>query len=861
MKTMPNLLFEPQRPCPRSRRTPLDHLWPAGLLLVAILRNGPAFGQTGPSNDLFSNAIVITNPQAIVTGSNVGATKEPGEPNHAGNAGGQSVWWTWTAPTNGTVTIDTTGSSFDTLLAVYTGDSVSNLSPVASNDDVSPNVISPALNVASTVTFSAVAGTAYQIAVDGYAVSPFSRDSGDIVLGLWEGAMPPRIDTQPQDVTVPEGGVAGAYFQVNVSGTTPFGWQWFKDGVPIPSGSPLFPFRFEYQFGNAQLTNAGTYSVVVTNAGGSATSSNTVLTVLPVAFVAQPLVPPGTPQPQSKVVSAGYPVAFGAGAKSLAAVSYQWLKDGQPILGATNSTFTIANVQPGDAALYKIIASNALGSVTSSNAPLTVLPPYTFVTLAGLNGAAGSNDGPGITARFNYPYGIAVDGAGTVYVGDGGNYSIRKITPAGVVSTVARLGSSGSPYLAVASDGATNVYVADSLQRTISKISPDGSVSLVAGRAGVSGKQDGTNSAALFGGPTALALDAAGNLFVSDQRSIRKITPEGLVTTVAPGIGAGSYGPDGRWTKANLGSGGIGVDQAGRIFVADSFGAIRVIASGQVNTVAGLWNYPGHLDGSGSAARLAPAQPSGAAMDTGGNFYMVESPRGRSVRRITPRGDVTTLAGPSGVGDGTGAAAGFGFLGGIAVDRAGNLYVADWGSHVIKKGVPFAITAWPQSQAVIEGANVTLNAEAVGPNGPFSYQWQFAGAPLAGETNATLSLELVVRTNSGVYSVVVSNAVGNGITLNATVRALVPPVLQPPQLVTDLTATNRTLRLFFQDADGGAPFDLSQLALQWRTSLPSGTDTNWQTLTAGFYLTNGVVAVDDTNAVQAPTGFYRILER
>lgn len=833
----------------------------AGWLVAALQLGASASGQSAPPNDLFANATVITAPQAIVTGSNVGATKEPGEPNHAGNLGGQSVWWTWTAPTNGTVTLDTTGSSFDTLLAVYTGDSVSNLTLVAGNDDFN-QVIAPALDVASTVTFSATAGTTYHIAVDGFAVSPFSRDSGNIVLGLWEGVMPPRIDTQPQEVTVPEGGVAGAYFQVNVSGTTPFGWQWFKDGVPIPSGSPLFPFRFEYQFGSAQLTNAGTYSVVVTNAGGSATSSNAVLTVLPVAFVAQPLVPPGTPQPQSMTVSAGYPVTFGAGAKSPAAVSYQWLKDGQPILGATNSTFTIANVQPGDAALYSVIASNALGSVTSSNATLTVLPPYTFVTFAGQVGVAGSNDGPGITARLNHPYGIAVDPAGSVFVGDDGNHSIRKITPTGVVSILANLGSSSGSYLSVAVD-ATNLYVADSVQRTISRIGADGTVSLFAGGVwtnNVEGPRDGTNTAALLRAPTALALDSAGNLFVSDI-ALRKVTPDGFVTTIAPGTGAGSYGPDGRWTKANLGAAGIGVDPAGRIFVADSHGSIRVIANGQVNTVAGLWNYPGHLDGSGSTARLAPAQPSGAAMDTGGNFYMVESPRGRSVRCITPRGDVTTLAGPSGAGDGTGAAAGFGFLGGIAVDRAGNLYVTDWGAHVVKKGVPFAITAWPQSQAVLEGASAALTAAADGPNGPFSYQWQFAGAPLAGETNATLSLGPVVRTNSGIYSVIVSNAVGNWITLNATVRALVPPVLQLPQLVTDPTTTNRTLRLFFQDADGGVPFDLSQLVLQWRTNLPSGTDTNWQTLTAGFYLTNGVVAVEDTNAVKAPTGFYRILER
>src|SRR5262249_3083016 len=92
--------------------------------------------------------------------NNVGATKEPGEPDHASNAGGKSVWWTWTAPASGGVTLSTSGSSFDTLLAVYIGDSVSNLSVVANNDN-------NGTNLTSLVSFNAVSNQTYQIAVDG----------------------------------------------------------------------------------------------------------------------------------------------------------------------------------------------------------------------------------------------------------------------------------------------------------------------------------------------------------------------------------------------------------------------------------------------------------------------------------------------------------------------------------------------------------------------------------------------------------------------------------------------------------------------------------------------------------------------
>src|SRR5262249_28825938 len=101
---------------------------------------------------------------------NMGATKESGEPNHAGNSGGKSVWWTWMAPASGQVTIDTQGSTFDTLLAVYTGASVDHLSGLVSNDDSGGGTT-------SQVTFAAQAGTAYHIAVDGY-----NGSSGNIVL-------------------------------------------------------------------------------------------------------------------------------------------------------------------------------------------------------------------------------------------------------------------------------------------------------------------------------------------------------------------------------------------------------------------------------------------------------------------------------------------------------------------------------------------------------------------------------------------------------------------------------------------------------------------------------------------------------
>ena len=133
------------------------------LPVVAFAGLDASLSQAQPANDMFANRIVITGTNIVVTGSSVGATKEPGEPVHAGNAGGASVWWSWTAPAVGAATISTAGSSFDTLLGVYTGSSVSALTEVASNDDENYPTI-----VTSKVVFDLVPDQTYQIAVDGY---------------------------------------------------------------------------------------------------------------------------------------------------------------------------------------------------------------------------------------------------------------------------------------------------------------------------------------------------------------------------------------------------------------------------------------------------------------------------------------------------------------------------------------------------------------------------------------------------------------------------------------------------------------------------------------------------------------------
>ncbi|MFZ2651400.1 MAG: hypothetical protein WA210_14960, partial [Burkholderiaceae bacterium] len=203
---------------------------------------------------------------------------------------------------------------------------------------------------------------------------------------------------------------------------------------------------------------------------------------------------------------------------------------------------------------------------------------------AGDMSGVGNVEGTGAAARFAFPLGVATDSAGNVYVADLPNHTIRKITPAGAVSTFA--GSSGAAGSAdgtgaaarfsqpggVATDSGGNVYVADTTNHTIRKITPAGAVSTLAGSAGLNGSADGTGAAARFTFPSGVATDSAGNVYVADSfnSTIRKITPAGTVSTFAGS--AGAFGSaDGTGAAARFdGARGVATDSAGNAYVADT---------------------------------------------------------------------------------------------------------------------------------------------------------------------------------------------------------------------------------------------------------------------------------------------------
>lgn len=348
-------------------------------------------------------------------------------------------------------------------------------------------------------------------------------------------------------------------------------------------------------------------------------------------------------------------------------------------------------------------------------------------TLAGMAGVHGSADGTGSAAKFYRPQGVAVDGAGTVYVADSKNGTIRKISTGGVVTTLAGtagvFGSADGTGPAakfqdttsgVAVDGAGNVYVADESACTIRKITPGGVVTTLAGTAGVVGSADGTGVAAQFYIPEGIAVDSAGIVYVADgnNNTIRKITPGGVVTTLAGTAGVlGSA--DGTGPAAQFGEPrGIAVDSAGTLYVTEGYNCTvrKVTANGVVTTLAGLAGGHGSADAAGTAARFE--YPLGVAIDGAGTVYVADSNNG-TIRRVTPGGVVTTLAGTAGVlgsADGTGPAARFTFPAGIAVDNAGTVYVADTVTSTIRKITGGVVTTLAGMTGVTGSADGTGSA-------------------------------------------------------------------------------------------------------------------------------------------------------
>jgi DNA-binding beta-propeller fold protein YncE len=543
-------------------------------------------------------------------------------------------------------------------------------------------------------------------------------------------AVPLSISTQPQDASVAVGQTAT--FSVAANGATPLTYQWQRNGANVAGATTA-----SYKTPALSLADSGSQFVVtVSNPSGHIVSAAAMLTVSPAMVSAPPTI---TTQPASLTLGPGSPATFTVVATGTAPLDYQWLRNGVPV-GADSPSYTIQAISMADSgATFTVMVSNSGGNVTSAPATLTVtttpaIPPAIVTQPIWQAVPIGSTASFSVvatgTAPLTYQWyenGVVINGgtastyttAPTVAADSGSAFTVQVGNVTGVTVTsnsagltithtlallAGKLGGIGSSDgtgtsasfddpTAVATDAAGNVYVADTANQVIRMITPAGVVSTIAGVAGMTGDNDGIGTAATFNSPSGVAVDAAGqHIYVADTSNdtIRRITmPGAVVDTLAGlhGVTGSADGPGG--TARFFVPEGVAVDATGNVYVADSGNNTirKITSSGMVSTLAGSPGVAGSNDGTGAAAQFNV--PTGLAVDSvTGNVYVIDY-LNCTVRKVTASGVVTTLAGTVGgygFADGTGSAAVFNGPEGIAIDSAAaNLYVADTHNQLIRR--------------------------------------------------------------------------------------------------------------------------------------------------------------------------------
>jgi len=437
--------------------------------------------------------------------------------------------------------------------------------------------------------------------------------------------------------------------------------------------------------------------------------------------------------------------------------------------------------------------------------PALVFDPVVVTTYAGTGDAAFAN-GKTNEARFNNPTGVAVDSTGNVFVADRLNHRIRKISPSGDVTTLAGNGipgfADGSAMDAqfnlprsIALDAYGNVYVADELNHRIRKITPNGYVSTLAGN-GVDGFADGQAATAQFNRPSGVTVDLYGNVFVADadNNRIRKITPAGIVTTIAGNDNAYSMDGIGTYASFNMPI-GITIDKQGNLYVTQTYGPLRKITpSGVVSTIL----PPG----------MNNIQSDGVAIDDADNIYVSLTIDGDNnhIYRITPNGTgVIFLGGVTGYKDSTGTNAQFYFPAGLAIDRTGSLFVADAYNNRIRKAIApvldFSVNQGTVSSPKflnISGTRLEDNAVLTAPPGyelsqteNGSYSASISFVPDLGEVNSSTAYIRMASNTPGAHNGNIAlSSIGVITTYHPVTGKVVVPTLQFDRIAVSTFAGN-----------------------------------------------------------------------
>ncbi|MFY8035021.1 MAG: NHL repeat-containing protein, partial [Flexibacteraceae bacterium] len=370
-------------------------------------------------------------------------------------------------------------------------------------------------------------------------------------------------------------------------------------------------------------------------------------------------------------------------------------------------------------------------------------------TLAG-NGTAGYVDGNLKDARFSSPEGIKVDANGNIYVADRGNHAIRKITPSGIVSTLAGNGVAGyadgtgtaaqfNDPIAIDFDLEGNLIIAEQSNHRIRKVTTNGVVTTIAG-SGIEGFSNGPALEASFNDPVGVAVDSDGNIFVADRGNsrIRKIGTDGMVSTFAGSATGGSMNGTGAAASFN-GLFSLSIDENNNLYVSETHRVRKITPEAVVSTIAGII-IPGTALGNASSARFS--NPIGAVLDNSGELYVANAGM-NTIRKVTlsPSVNVTAfVGGTAGFVNGSLSAARLRQPTGITIDANGNFYFAERGNHAIRK---IQYCDLPTPEITVNGSTTICSDGYVELSGPagMKYLWN------NGDTSRTIQ----ART-AGVYT-------------------------------------------------------------------------------------------------------------
>ncbi len=656
--------------------------------------------------------------------------------------------------------------------------------------------------------------------------------------------VPAVIVEQPAALAVNPG--ADAVFSVVAGGTAPLGYQWRRNGVPIPGATST-----SFVLPGVQAANAGSFDVVVGNVAGTATSSAAVLSVnVPVSL--------GT-QPVGGALNAGGSVSLSVTATGTAPLTYQWFRNGEPIAGATGRTHTLAGAQESDAGAYHVAVTNVVGTATSGFALVSINTPPTIVQqplASKVNPGAAVSFSVGAvgTAPFTYQWrknGAPIPGATTplyaltsVQSSAGGSYDVVVTNVAGSVTSEAvplalnvalqfvaqpaglALNPRGTGVLNAAVEGTapvtyqwrrngTAIEGATAASYTFSSATEAdaGSYDLVAGN--VVGSVTSTKAQVTLNTPVSIAQQPVGVSVNPGASAILSVVASGTVPI--------SY----QWSKN-------GVPLAGATTSSLLLAGAQALDAGSYAVVVS--NVAGSVTSASVAVSVnAPVtistQPQGMQLLPNASFTLTVAAAGTAplsyqwYKNGTPlvgaTGDSYAISGAQNSDAGSYSVLVSNIVGSVASDAA-----------VVSLAVPVSIAVQPASLTSLVGVTSTLSVGAAG-TGPLTYQWRKAGVNLPGQTNASLVLSPVQLGDAGSYDVVVTNAVNTVTSTAATLQVQDPPVLGVP--LNNMTVKAGAAVSFSMTATGTGP-----LSYQWRRDgIPiPGANT----------LTYAIALVDETHA-------------